>query len=95
MNQLLSITHEIDVSFDEGYEVRGVFLGISKAFDTVWHEGLIFKLEQNGISGKLLRFIKDFPSDRKKRVVLNGQCSSWMDAQAGVPQGSILDLYFY
>ena len=67
MNQLLSITHEIDVSFDEGYEVRGVFLGISKAFDTVWHEGLIFKLEQNGISGKLLRLIKDFLSDRKQR----------------------------
>ena len=44
-------------------------------FDKVWHEGLIFKLEQNGISGKLLPLIKDFLSDRKQRVVLNGQCS--------------------
>ena len=70
--------------------MRGVFLDISKAFDKVWHESLIFKLEQNGISGKLLRLIKDFLSNRKQRVVLNGQCSSWMDVQAGVPQGSIL-----
>ena len=69
---------------------KSVFLDISKTFDKVWHEGLIFKLELNGISGKLLRLIKDFLSDRKQRVVLNGQCSSWMDVQAGVPQGSIL-----
>ena len=55
--------------FDEGYEVRGIFLDISKATDKVWHEGLMFKLGQNGISGKLLSLIKDFSSDRKQRVV--------------------------
>ena len=44
INQLLSITHEIYKSFDDGYEVRGVFFDISKAFDKVWHNGLIYKL---------------------------------------------------
>ena len=72
ISQLLSITHGIYVLFDEGYEVWVVFLDISKTFDKVWHEGLIFKLEQNGMSGKLLRLIKDFLSNRKQRVVLNG-----------------------
>ena len=43
---------------DEGYEIRGAFLDISKAFDQVWHEGLIFKLKQNGITGNLLRLSK-------------------------------------
>ena len=43
-NQLLSIAHEILQAFDDGHEVRGVFLDISKAFDSVWHEGLLFKL---------------------------------------------------
>ena len=41
INQLLSITHEIFTSFDNGLEVRSVFLDISKAFDKVWYEGLI------------------------------------------------------
>ena len=53
INQLLSITHEIYASFDDGYEVRGVFLDIVKAFDVVWHESLIFTLKENGIFGKL------------------------------------------
>ena len=60
INQLIAITHEIYHSFDAGDEVRGVFLDICKAFDKVWHEGLIFKLKQNGISGKLLNLIKAF-----------------------------------
>ena len=90
INQLLSITHEIYKSFDDGLEVRGVFLDISKAFDKVWHEGLIFKLKQNGISGDLLQILSDFLSNRKQRVVLNGQNSSWTNVHVGVPQGSIL-----
>ena len=56
----------------------------------VWHEGLIFKLKQNGISGKLFNLIKDFLKNRKQRVVLNGQFSLWADVDAGVLQGSIL-----
>ena len=53
VNQLLAITHEICKSFNDGFEVRGVFQDISKAFDKVWYEGLIFKLKENGISGNL------------------------------------------
>ena len=60
VNQLLAITHEIYKSFDEGFEVRGVFLDISKAFDKLWHEGLFLRLNQNGISGNLLKLLRDF-----------------------------------
>ena len=47
INQLLSITHELYSSFDEGLEVRSVFLDIldAKAFDKVWHDGIILKLK--------------------------------------------------
>ena len=53
-------------SFDESFEVRGIFLDISKAFDKLWHKGLIFKLSPNGISGNLLEILSDFLSDRKQ-----------------------------
>ena len=53
VNQLLSITQEIYKSCDYGFDVRNVFLDISKAFDKVWYEGIIFELKQNDISGEL------------------------------------------
>ena len=90
INQLLSITHEIYESSDVRLEVRSVFLGISKAFDRVWHDGIIYKLTQNGISGNLLNLQVDFLKERKQSVVLNGQVSTWKNIDAGVPQGSIL-----
>ena len=56
-------------------EVRSVFLDISKAFD--WHDGIIYKLTQNEISGNLLNHLEEFLKESKQRVVLNGQVSTW------------------
>ena len=84
------MTHKIYQSFDEGFNVRSVFLDLSKAFDKVWHDDIIFKLKQNGISGNLLNLSPNFSRNRKQRVLLNGQTSSWVDVDAGVPQGFIL-----
>ena len=89
--QLISIVHNIYADFDHNpsLEVRGNFLDISKAFDKVWHEGLLYKLESLGISRKLLNLFRSFLNDRHQRVVLNGQLSDWAPILAGVPQGSI------
>ena len=85
INQLLSITHEIYNSLDEGLEVKSFFLDIPKAFDKVWHNGLLLKLSQNGISGNLLVLLSSFLSDRKQRVLLNVQTSEQQEVTAGVP----------
>ena len=78
-NQLIDFVNEVHKAFDErrSLAVRSVFLDLSIAFDKVWHDGLIFKLEQNAIEGQVITLLQSDLSDRKHRVVL------------GVPQGSV------
>lgn len=91
-NQLLYLVDEIHQAFEnpKSLEVRAVFLDISKAFDKVWHRGLIFKLKQNGVSGRFLKLFENYLHNRKQRVVLNGSYSDYSIIESGVPQGSVL-----
>ena len=68
VHQLLSITHEIYKAFDANpsLEVRGVFLDLSKAFDKVWHDSLMYKLKCLGIFGKYYGLIHSFLDDNTK-----------------------------
>ena len=70
--------------------MRGVFLAISKAFDKVWHGGLLFNLQPYGVQGQLLALLKDYFHDRQQRVVLKGQTPDWRKINSEVPQGSVL-----
>ena len=70
--------------------MRGVFLDSSKAFDKVWHNGLLYKLKRMGICSKYFGLIESFLSDRSQRALLNGQTSKLSQIKAGVLQGSIL-----
>ena len=90
VNQLLYLVHQIYTSLGNGDDILIIFLDISKAFDRVYHEGLLHKLESLGISGQLLCWLRSYLSGRKQRVVIKGQNSEWQSVNAGVPQGSIL-----
>ena len=63
---------------------------ISKAFDKVWHAGLIYKLKAMGINGSLITWLTNYLDNRQQRVVLQGSASQWKNITAGVPQGSVL-----
>ena len=56
----------------------------------MWHDGLLFKLSEFGISGSLLEWFRSFLSDRKQRVIVEGEASVFLPIKAGVPQGSVL-----
>ena len=90
VNQVTGIYHEICKALHDGLEFRVVFFDISKAFDKVWHKGLLFKLNRVGIHGKLLSWFSNYLSNRLQRVILPGKVSSLCHVQAGVPQGSVL-----
>jgi len=90
VTQLTELYHQFCSAVSEGKEIRVVFLDISKAFDRVWHKGLLWKLKQFGIRGILLDWFSDYLKDRCQRVIINGQSSNWKDINSGVPQGSNL-----
>lgn len=82
--KLLEIYHSIVKSIDEG---KG---DLSKAFDRVWHKGLIYKLDMYGISGNMLDWFESYLSNRTQKVMYRNIFSSVGHVKAGVPQGSVL-----
>ena len=97
VSQLLSITHEIYKSLDcnPPEDVRGVFLDISKAFDKVWHQGLIFKLKAYGVEGKLIMLLENYLKERKQRVVLNSLNFFWKKYWQGLHKGWCWDNFSF
>ena len=83
VNQLVDIYNTFCKALDDGLEVRAVFCDISKAFDRVWHKGLLFKLKRAGINGLLLDWLTDYLTKRKQRVVIPGGTSDWKFVKAG------------
>ena len=87
---LAVVSDRIARAFNRSGATRAVVLDISKAFDRVWHAGLLHKLKSYGISGQIFGLISSFLSNRQLRVVLDGKSSQEYPIKAGVHQGFIL-----
>ena len=90
VHQLVYIHDMIMQALDNKKQIRMIFCDITKAFDRVWHKGLLHKCRSLGITGRLLEWLKDYLSERKQRVNVDGTFSDWNGILAGVPQGSVL-----
>ena len=89
-SQLLTTLNDWQKSLDSGTAMDIAYMDFRKAFDSVPHQRLIFKLKNYGISGKLLSWIQDFLSNRTQYVKINNSKSCSLPVTSGVPQGSVL-----
>ena len=90
VNQLTYLYDFFCKALDDKKDVHIVFCDIAKAFDRVWHKGLIYKLKMCGVGGALLDWFHDYLYERYQRVIIRGQKSELGLIRAGVPQGSVL-----
>lgn len=88
--QLLRLVHEISAHRDNGQAAAVCFFDLSKAFDRVWHRGLLLKLEHFGVHGAALSWFTAYLTKRRQRVRVCREYSDWLPLPAGVPQGSVL-----
>ncbi len=95
INQLIHINDMILKSMDNYEDVIGCFLDLTRAFDTVWHKGLLYKLDKYGIrdhanGSKLHTWFTSYLTERGHKVSIDGKLSSLRHINAAVPQGSVL-----
>ena len=94
-SQLITTVNNISKSLDSGFQIDIIFLDLSKAFDKVPHHRLCNKLSYYGIRGELLTWLQNFLIGRHQQVTLDGSTSESHAVNSGVPQGTILALYYF
>ena len=90
LQQMLLFYSEVFESLNSGIQTDVIFLDFAKAFDSVPHAELLFKLRQRGIGGKLWKWFMAYLANRMQCVCVEGVCSNFLPVKSGVPQGSLL-----
>ncbi|BFY98463.1 hypothetical protein BsWGS_01503 [Bradybaena similaris] len=89
-DQLIYLAQEIENAFQDKKKMLAVFIDLTKAFEKVWKKGLLLKLLNNKVEGKMFLWIRDFISYRTARVKIDGKLSNKIDTRQGVPQGGVI-----
>ena len=90
LNKYVMFLEEITKLIDEGSPVDIIYLYFQKAFDKVQHQRLLLKLKAHAIRDGIFDWIEQWLTDRRQRVVVDGEVSNWKSVLSGVPKGSVL-----
>jgi hypothetical protein len=95
VDQLINVTEFIAKGFGQNQSTGAIFLDVAKAFDTVWHDGLVYKLHAAGVPLAMVRLLTSFLNRRVFHAKIGQVLSTQREIQAGVPQGSVLSPTLY
>ena len=87
---LLRLTQDIFNGFNSNEHTAALFIDIEKAYDSVWRDGLMVKLKEKGITGRIWYWIRDFLTDRSAAITMSGVKGQSFDTAIGLPQGSVI-----
>ncbi|KZS04645.1 Uncharacterized protein APZ42_032370 [Daphnia magna] len=90
MDHIIQLETDIVTSFSQKKSTVAVFLDIEKAYDSIWIQGLLFKMASMGITGAILAWLKNFVTGRSMSVRIGDQESSHKSISNGVPQGAVI-----
>ena len=90
LTNMLCFLEEITKWIDEGLPVDIIYLDFQKDFDKVPYQRLLLKLKARGIRDDIIDWIEKWLTDRRQRVVVDGDVSNWKSVLSGVQQGSVL-----
>ena len=90
MEHVFRLVEETQLGFTKKWKGGAIFIDVEKAFDSVWHDGLRYKLMNGSLPRKMVRLISSFLSDRTIKVNCCNNCSEEVTLNAGTPQGSVL-----
>ena len=90
LDALCRLETDVRLTLIRGEICVSIFLDFTSAFDVMWHNGLLLRLQELGLHGNLPNFIKGFLTDRRIAVRINNTLSAWRAISAGSPQGSVL-----
>uniref|UniRef100_V5GNF3 Putative RNA-directed DNA polymerase from transposon X-element n=1 Tax=Anoplophora glabripennis TaxID=217634 RepID=V5GNF3_ANOGL len=93
--QILRLVEHLSAGFNNRESTAAVFLDVAKAFDRVWHDGLLAKMLDFGYPVGLVKLVESFLRGRKLRAKVEGALSTYRDVEAGVPQGAVLSPHLF
>ena len=95
MKHILRLADDAQIAHSLHHKGAAIFIDVEKAFDSIWHNELRYKLMNTNLLDKIVRLMSSFITDRKISVKINNETSDKISLNAGTPRGSVLSRFLF